>query len=316
MIHYTSLLPPAPRLRLRVKRLNSHSEVRLRVKRLIGLSLKELVFVLGLLAVLLALLLPTIQMTREGSRRASCTRNQEQLAKALHMHESAKRFLPATLNSEAQPASLFWQAQVLPYMEQESIFQTAVKEIDSGVPILRNSQRVVHIPGYQCASNPDQRNLIHSDAGFDFAFTDYCGIAGSDRDNGIFALDIRQDRTFFSEVASGLSNTVIFSERPPSDLDEGFGAWLGGNLAWSASTYTNGPRNIFPAQGSSSRDLLEACAGQADLGYQPGKRGTRCCTHHWSFHAGGANFAFADGSGTFLSYKIDKQVLANLASRE
>ena len=242
--------------------------------------------------------------------------NQKQLALSLQNHESARGFLPPTMSTERNSSLMFWQSQMLPYLEQESILDAALTEMKNGVAILNNSQRRVTIPILQCPSNPDQGFLVNPDIGYVFAFTDYCGVAGSDRDNGIFALDLRKPRTFFSEVTGGLSNTLLFGERPPSDLDEGFGPWLGGQGSWSASTYTNGDRGLFPDSGAAQVNLLAACDGRSDWGYQRGERGNRCPTHHWSFHSGGAIFARADGSVSFLSYTTDRVVLAELASRD
>ena len=279
-------------------------------------TLIEVIVVVGIIALLIALVLPAVQMARESARRTNCMNNQKQLALSLHNNESAIRFLPPTISSEHNSSLMFWQAQVLPFLEQESILEAALQEMRNGVTILRNSKRRTTIPVLQCPSNPDLGLLVNPDLGALFAFTDYCGVAGSDRDNGVFALDLRKPRTFFSEVTGGLSNTLLFGERPPSDLDEGFGPWLGGQGAWSASTYTNGTRGLFPISGASQVNLLAACDGRTNLGFQRGERGTRCPTHHWSFHPGGTVFAKADGSVAFLSYATDRTVLADLASRD
>lgn len=279
-------------------------------------TMLEVVVVISIIAVLIGLLIPAVQMARESARRSNCMNNQKQLVLALHSHEATKRFLPPTLSSERHSSLMFWQAQILPYLEQQAALETALEEMRGGVTILNNSQRRVTISILQCPSNPDQGLLVNPDIGSLFAFTDYCGVAGSDRDNGIFALDLRKPRTFFSEVTGGLSNTLMFGERPPSDLDEGFGPWLGGQGAWSASTYTNGNRSLFPTAGASLVNLLADCDGRTDFGYQRGERGTRCPTHHWSFHPGGAVFAKADGSVAFLPYATDRTILAELASRD
>ncbi len=174
--------------------------------------------------------------------------------------------------------------------------------------------RLANIPSLQCVANPDQGQLIRPDTLSAFAFTDFCGVGGSDSDNGIFRLDLsRATRKGlrFSQITGGLSNCLIFGERPPSDLDEGFGPWIGGQMTFSASTYINGTPINFLAS------LLNTCGGRTDLGFQNGERGSRCdWTHHWSFHPGGANFAKADGALTFLAYPIDKQILSELASRD
>jgi prepilin-type N-terminal cleavage/methylation domain-containing protein/prepilin-type processing-associated H-X9-DG protein len=276
-------------------------------------TLVELLVVIGIIGVLVALLIPAVQMARESGRRTSCLNNQRQLALALHLHETTHRRLPATLSGEHETSLLFWQAQALPFMEQNAIFDEVRREIQNGQQILRNPLRRTTIPGLQCGSNPDQGLLIKADVSL-FAFTDYCGVAGADQDNGIFALDLRKDGTVFSQITNGLSNSLMFGERPPSDLDEGFGAWIGGQMSWCASTYTNGTLGMFPER--AQVDLLVGCGDRTDFDFQRGERGNRCPTHHWSFHPGGANFARADCSVGFIAYSIDRDILAALASRD
>lgn len=280
----------------------------------LAFTVVELLVVIGIIAILLALLLPAVQMARDSGRRASCLNKQRQLALALHLHESTHRRLPATLSVEHNTSLLYWQAQVLPFMEQTSTFEAAQQEIRNGVQIYSNTLRKTNVPVLQCPSDPDAGLLVNPDLGYLFAFTDFCGVAGSDRENGIFRLDYLKDGTAFSQVTDGLSNSLMFGERPPSDLDEGFGAWLGGQITWTASTYTNGTRAVFPDRNHVA--LLVDCGTRTELGFQRGERGNRCPTHHWSYHPGGANFARADCSVAFVSYSIDRKVLADLAGRD
>jgi prepilin-type N-terminal cleavage/methylation domain-containing protein/prepilin-type processing-associated H-X9-DG protein len=60
-----------------------------------GFSLVELLVVIGVIALLVALLLPAVQSARESSRRAACINNLRQLGVALLNYESAQRELPA-----------------------------------------------------------------------------------------------------------------------------------------------------------------------------------------------------------------------------
>jgi prepilin-type processing-associated H-X9-DG protein len=275
----------------------------------------ELLSVTGIIAVLVAILLPAAQMVREGARRTSCLNKERQLVLALHSYESANEILPPTLNlSESANGLLFWQAQVLPFLEQEALINEIRRESKSGTQIFYQRNRTTNIPVFQCLSNPDIGLLISPENTPPFAFTDYCGVAGSTESNGIFPSnldDLFESEMEFAKISGGLSNSLIFGERPPSDLHEGFGVWLGGQMSLSATTYTNATPEIFPV------DLRDACEGRTDLGFQNGERGRQCdFSHHWSFHPDGANFARADGSVTFMSYDIDRDVLAALASRD
>jgi prepilin-type processing-associated H-X9-DG protein len=57
--------------------------------------------------------------------------------------------------------------------------------------------------------------------------------------------------------------------------------------------------------------------GAKDLGFGPDKRENRSSwTHHWSYHPGGANFSFVDGSVKFIPYSTSRIVLEALATRQ
>jgi prepilin-type N-terminal cleavage/methylation domain-containing protein len=59
-----------------------------------GFTLVELLVVVTIIAILIALLLPAIQMAREAGRRAQCANNVKQLALACMQHEHVHHFLP------------------------------------------------------------------------------------------------------------------------------------------------------------------------------------------------------------------------------
>src|SRR4051812_42716877 len=86
-----------------------------------GFTLVELLVVIAIIGVLVALLLPAVQAARESARRMSCGNNVKQLALALHNHHDSKGYFPSGRTSVGQFSV---HAALLPYMEQENIYQT------------------------------------------------------------------------------------------------------------------------------------------------------------------------------------------------
>lgn len=94
-------------------------------------TLVELLVVLAIIGLLIAILLPAVQMARESSRRAWCLNNLKQLAVASHLfHDVHRKFPPGYLGPRPQapvpPYVGQWtsvHAFLLPYIEQRPLHE-------------------------------------------------------------------------------------------------------------------------------------------------------------------------------------------------
>lgn len=93
-----------------------------------GFTLVELLVVIAIIGILVALLLPAIQMAREAARRSQCQNNIRNLGTATQNFLSAnKRFPPGQEKNEDPGSNLgygaHWSAYILPYFEENVIFK-------------------------------------------------------------------------------------------------------------------------------------------------------------------------------------------------
>jgi prepilin-type N-terminal cleavage/methylation domain-containing protein/prepilin-type processing-associated H-X9-DG protein len=280
-----------------------------------GFSLIELIVVIAIFAILMSLLLSAVQKVREAAARATCSNHLRQIALALHSHhDNDGRFPPGVTYDTTQNAYKYmgWMARILLYIEQDALWHSGVQAYAIAPnlpfsPLHRPFSTPVAV--YGCPSDIRVKSAQDTHRDIRAALTSYLGVLGSDFQNPTGIL-FRDSRVRITDITDGTHNTLLIGERPPS-TDFWYGWWYAG------LGQVNGSADcILGVRERKSSDALyaETCA-EGLYPFQPGRLTEQCdLFHFWSLHFGGANFAFADGSVSFLRYS-SKNIMPALASR-
>ncbi|MCS6977895.1 MAG: DUF1559 domain-containing protein [Gemmatales bacterium] len=130
-------------------------------------TLTELLVVVGIIAALMALILPAVQKVREAANRMSCANNLRQLGIAAHnFHADRGRLPPGYIGpdlerNDAWPSNAYsgqWIGHLpmlLPYLEQDSVFQEIQISFDlnevAAFPWFWKSGAMIHHENYLAA---------------------------------------------------------------------------------------------------------------------------------------------------------------------
>ncbi len=200
-------------------------------------TLIELLVVIAIIGVLVGLLLPAVQKVREAANRMSCQNQLKQLGLATLQHEANSRFLPASMSyldpladgQSTRPISLF--TALLPYLEQDALYQKFVST-DPALLRVANGPAAQTLKGLICTSATGIVNPIGSGTSI-AGVTTYGGNSGTSNfplekgtmDGPFPVFDdtpdkrARQSPTSLAMVLDGTSNTILFGEKNPGDLN-------------------------------------------------------------------------------------------------
>jgi prepilin-type N-terminal cleavage/methylation domain-containing protein len=132
-------------------------------------TLVELLVVIAIVSALIGLLLPAVQSAREAARRSACQNNLRQLGLAILNHESAKRWFPPSALAVAEAGKAPWsgQAQILPFMEGDTLFRridfTKSYSDDANKNLFPpNGVAAVRVDTLVCPSEPNARPVLET----------------------------------------------------------------------------------------------------------------------------------------------------------
>ena len=292
-----------------------------------GFTLIELLVVIAIIAVLIALLLPAVQAAREAARRAQCVNNLKQLGLAAANYESSYGTYP--IGSHFQYDTIYGcyvesqssLVNMLGQLEQQPLFNAV--NFSRNIYVAANSTIYgTGINAFWCPSDATISRSYITGFGTDFTsvavhFTSYGGCTGTwDPEpafygayttpptlpeaggNGQVALIINSMNGIFcyqksntiASVTDGTSNTMIFGERANGKLAMFAGQAEANCWYWWADGVESDTlfTTLFPI--NAENKIMRTSDEYTDSFAQSAS----------SFHPGGANFAFADGSVKFI----------------
>src|SRR5262245_60903209 len=224
-----------------------------------GFTLVELLVVIAIIGVLVALLLPAVQMAREASRRSQCASNLKQMGIGFHNFQDTYRYLPngGRDHDPAQAYSLTrplndccnsrdqhgfaWSYWILPYLENQGVFNLGA----TGDPALGSTNTFntgdnpiaqSPIAIYNC---PTRRAPKQYGSGLYYK-NDYAGNAGERGPGGVrdaasngttgVVIQTDADKIKLEQIGDGTSNTMMVAEKALNP--DGQGSDGGDNERW------------------------------------------------------------------------------------
>jgi len=276
-------------------------------------TLVELLVVIAMIGVLMALMLPAIQASRETARRGQCVNNLRIIGQALTRYYGAYECFPAGVQSEAGPIRnepkgqhIGWICPLLPYLEADVYYRKLDLSESVYSPkndeVRRTTLAVVRCPSFG-------RSTVQTE----WAQSNYAGCyhdeeAAIDTDrNGVLVLNRWLNK---DDIPDGEAFTLFVSEK---GIESGELGWASGTRATLRNTGTP-PENWLQIKAK----LENATPGSQENGQAEGNtqgEPTGSVGGFSSVHPGVVEALMGSGTVRPITWSIDQKVWRQMAHR-
>ena len=195
-----------------------------------GFTLLELLVVIAIIAILIGLLLPAVQKVREAASRIKCDNNLKQLGLAAHHYHDVNGHLPPVIGYYPPARGAFgtWFFHLLPYVEQDPLYRSALGVVPFPPPPQGPGPTAVYYPGnnnvysqpvktFLCPSDPSVGpDSVVTINGFPFGASCYGPNALLAGKNDLATIPFKtnpQGKTRLGDILDGTTNTILHAEK-------------------------------------------------------------------------------------------------------
>ena len=195
----------------------------------VGVTMVEVLVVIGITSVLMGLLLPAVQNSRESARANECRHRLRQLAMSVHGFHDTHGSLPVTFHVRvgrpAFPRMLSPWAQILPFLDQTPLYHQIDQDPNEiGLGVYGNPPSLTRPANQQLLKTRLSVAMCPSDSAPAGACNfRTCISSGPDTHRlsgpGPWSYNQTDREAGFALVTDGLSQTALISERIVGDFD-------------------------------------------------------------------------------------------------